>query len=340
VNDLTAADELYHAGPTDLVPNWQENFFFVLWNTTTHDGLLIHLQRSPYKGWQEALIGISIGGHFGSAAVRRPFDPNASVPEVEMTCIEPYKRWRIKADFRGAEGAGPLGFLFTELEGTGVPCAVDLVLEASLPATDFNAALHDMVNRLQERPTGSQMGQQNHYEQGGTWSGSMRIGDRVTETNGLFVRDHSWGIRNETAGFTAFWTASCLDDGNLFCNAIGITSGDKIVGAGLMTDKNGTRLTTDVRARFDPEPGILSYNKVQVQYGAGVDAVLDATVQAHMPKYLPHSGPLRYDNNGLSAVTIGKHQGFGVMEWATVMTAEQAAEVDPNNLASMELNPT
>ena len=52
---------------------------------------------------------------------------------------------------------------------------------------------------------------------------------RRPEKAGLFVRDHSWGIRHEHNDFRAFWTATCLDEGRVFCNAIGMLSAGNAV---------------------------------------------------------------------------------------------------------------
>ena len=148
-----------------------------------------------------------------------------------------------------------------------------------------------------------------HYEQGGTWHGVLRIGGREVEGRGLFVRDHSWGPRNEQ-NFKAFWTATCLDEGRVFCNAIGIPQSERVVGIGAMVDEGGVRFTTEVSGGYEPIAGLRSYERSVVRYGAGIDAEVTATTQTHLPMYLPHSGPRRYDNNAISAATLGDRRGF------------------------------
>lgn len=41
---------------------------------------------------------------------------------------------------------------------------------------------------------------------------------------------------------------TCLNDGNVFCNAIGIPRGDGFVGIGALSDSNGVRFTREVAA--------------------------------------------------------------------------------------------
>jgi hypothetical protein len=168
------------------------------------------------------------------------------------------------------------------------------------------------------------MGDQQHYEQGGTWEGRLRVGDRERQVAGLFVRDHSWGIRHEHSNFQAFWTASCLDGGRLHCNAIGIPRGDRVIGIGMVADESGVRTTTDVGADFDPAPGIGTYDRTTVRYGDPLGLTLQAETQCHVPLPLPLSGPNRYDNNALSRVRIGDLDGFGVMEWAAMLSDDEA----------------
>jgi hypothetical protein len=175
---------------------------------------------------------------------------------------------------------------------------------------------------------GPQMGDQQHYEQGGSWQGRVRVGDRERHTAGLFVRDHSWGIRHEHSNFQAFWTASCLEGGRLFCNAIGIPRGDRVIGIGIVVDESGVRSTSRVAADFRPAPGIASYDRATVEFGDPLGLTLVAETQCHVPLPLPLSGPNRYDNNALSRVRMGNAEGFGVMEWAAVLTVGETQQLE------------
>ena len=322
---LHDADEGFHA-PSEPDPKWQENFFFILWDTTNRHGFMVHLQRIPALGWQEAQAVVSIGGMLASATLRRPFLPAAGVPELSMEPVEPYRAWHLHGGFDAALGLGPLGFVFTEPAGDE-HATLDVTLRSELPVADFGQGLRELVSALHSDPTGPQMTHAEHYEQGGTWEGSLRIGDREVDGRGLFVRDHSWGPRNEQ-NFKAFWTATCLDEGRVFCNAIGMPQADRVVGVGAMVDESGVRFTTEVSASYEPVAGLRSYERSVVRYGAGIDAEVTATTQAHVPMYLPHSGPRRYDNNAISAAVSGDRRGFAVMEWADVLEPAQADELD------------
>jgi hypothetical protein len=203
--------------------------------------------------------------------------------------------------------------------GGATPKSAELELRSDLDPADFADGLAAVVREMRSTSSGPQMGDQQHYEQGGTWTGTLRIGDEQVRGEGLFVRDHSWGIRHEHQDFTAFWTASCLDEGRMFCNAIGIPRAGGVTGVGAIVDSAGPRWTTEVAARFEPAAGLASYDGATISYGAPINTVLDATTHLHLPVYLPHSGPRRYDNNAISRVEMDGRTGFGVIEWAAVL---------------------
>jgi hypothetical protein len=317
--------EAFQPAPDPVQPGWQENLFFILWDDSHDTGFLAHLQRVPERREQEARVVVVVEGAVASATIVGPYGATP-VPGLDVDFVEPFRKLRVRMDSSLTAGEGPLGLL-TLVAGGDVPASVDLHLESDLPVVDFAGPLDAMVSQMATNAGGPQMGRQEHYEQGGRWQGSLRLGERPVSGQGLFVRDHSWGIRHERQDFKAFWTASCLDHGRVFCNAIGIPTGDRIVGIGAVADAEGVRFTSEVQALFRPEPGIASYDSVDVHFGAGIDTTLHSRTRRHVPIPLPHSGPGRYDNNAISSVLMGGKVGFGVMEWASTFTDAEATTV-------------
>ena len=322
-------DERLHAAPDPLPGDWQENMFFICWDTATLTGLVAHIQWAPGAGVQAAQVAVAIDGQFASATFTAPYRAGLLVPELYVSPVEPWRRWSLELDGKAAAGPGPLGLLATR-PGGGTVVAADLTLESTLPVLDFAAGLDAVVAGMRADRGGPQMGNQQHYEQGGTWQGRLRVGERERQAAGLFVRDHSWGIRHEHSDFKAFWTASCLDGGRLHCNAIGIPRGGRVIGIGMVVDESGVRSTTQVGAEFRPAPGIGSYDTTTVGYGDPLGLTLLAETQCHVAIPLPLSGPNRYDNNALSRVRIGNLEGFGVMEWAAMLSDDEARLLEPD----------
>lgn len=324
---LRSSDEEFREPPAALPENWQENLFFILWDTQTLNGFMMHIQRVPGQQIQEARIVVRASGATASATLTGAYRPDRAVDGVKVEVIDAFREVVLQAEFGGALGYGPHGFVATR-SGGDVPVSVDARLTSAIDPIDFADGLAAMTAQLRGDSAAPQMGDQAHYEQGGRWSGRLRIGDDEIIGNGLFVRDHSWGIRHEHNDFRAFWTATSLDDGEVFCNAIGIPRGDGFVGIGAISDSRGVRFTHEVSAQFSPEPGLRSYDQSEVNYGGEIDLVVRGETQQHWPFQLPFSGRNRYDNNAISRASANGYQGFSVMEWASTLPSEQIADLD------------
>jgi hypothetical protein len=324
---LTDRDELLHPRPRSGPARWQENLFFILWDTATTDGLMMHVQRVPDDAVQEARIVVRAGGRSASATLTGPFADDRTVAGVDVVIAAAFREISMRIAFTGAADPGPLGFIAAH-PGGDVAVQADVMLHSTLPPVDFAPALAQMTAELRRDRAAPQMGDQAHYEQGGTWSGRLRVGDVERSGSGLFVRDHSWGVRYEHNDFRAFWTATCLDDGRTFANAIGLPTPSGVVGIGAVADEQGVRFTREVGATFAPSPGLGSYDTSTVTYGEGIDLVVHGRTQQHWPMYLPYSGRNRYDNNAISSVEAGGRRGFAVMEWAATLLPDQTATLD------------
>lgn len=327
------SDEYFHRPPDPLPERWQENTMLAAWNVDEGHGFLVHTKRWPAKGDHEAHIIVFVDGVASSAILHRPTGDtlriNDEIPELLFEPEVPWSRWRLRAEIQGAGGIGPHGFLAHAPQGDTIG-AIDIIMESDLPVADFNAALAEWAETLATAGSHSHNSAQAHYEQGGRWHGTLRVGDRTVKTSGLFVRDHSWGERVERGFDTGvFWTASSLDNGNIFCNAIGFPQADgSAIGTGILVNRDGAFLTNKVGGEFTPKPGLLSYDRSKLTFGFDTPVVLTGETHVHVPKYLPGSGFRRYDNNAISRVRIGDHVGMGCLEWAAVLDKHQADDLD------------
>ncbi|MFT3809594.1 MAG: hypothetical protein QM698_06710 [Micropepsaceae bacterium] len=331
-SELSDADEFLHHPPVPVPARWQENMFFVAWDLEGGHGFLIHTKRWPAKNDHEAHIAIYVDGVPCSAVLHRPLAAtpriNDEIPELYAEPEQAWSRWRIRADIGGEKGEGPFGFI-AHKPGGDTRATLDIVLESDLPVADFKQGLAYLSDALSKTGEGKHTTAQNHYEQGGRWRGTLSIGDRRVTTSGLFVRDHSWGERVESNFDSGvFWTASSLDGGRLFCNAIGFPGASGTVGVGILVDETGSYVTNKVEGVFTPKPGLLSYDRSEVRYGFHDPVTLTGVTKLHVPKYLPGSGERRYDNNAISHVRIGDKTGMGCLEWAAVLEPAQAETLD------------
>jgi hypothetical protein len=325
-------DEFLHHPPAPAPERWQENMFFVAWDLEGGHGFLIHTKRWPAKNDHEAHIAIYVDGVPCSAILHRPLGTtgriNDDIPELFAEPETPWTKWRIRAEIDGVRGEGPFGFIAHAPRGD-TKGVLDIVLESDIPVADFNQGLAYISEALSKTGEGKHSSAQAHYEQAGRWSGTLRVGDRTVRTSGLFVRDHTWGERVESNFDSGvFWTASSLDNGRIFCNAIGFPGTNGTVGVGILVNETGSYVTNTVSGTFMPKPGLLAYDASEIRFGFEEPLTLTGQTKLHVPKYLPGSGPRRYDNNAISHVRIGDKTGMGCLEWAAVLNQSQADVLD------------
>ncbi|QNE32505.1 hypothetical protein F1C10_11480 [Sphingomonas sp. NBWT7] len=334
MNALLDIDELPHTPPTPLPDRWQENFFIVLSDRGKRAGFLIHCKRWPASGGLVARIAAFYGDVIVSRKVAEPI-PNGvfAVGGLTLHPETPYRQLRLTGSFEGMRGYGPLGFIAWE-DGGDVPVEIDFTLTSTLPPADFG----DAFRLLDESTAGENHegrpvyeNSQVHYEQGGRCTGTMTIDGALIEVDGLFVRDHTWGTRDESsmsATGHGFWTASISEDGNVFFNATGMVINGKTRGVGVVVDKDGVHSTTDVDVTFLPADGLGKFHRTAIRIGGEVPIEVEGTSLIHLVKYLPGSGAGRYDDNALSDWQGSGLSGFGVHEFAGTLPQEQRRVLD------------
>ena len=104
---LHDADEQLHDPPDPRPGNWQENLFFIGWDTVTLTGLVVHVQWVPGSGVQAGQVAVAVDGGFGSATFSAPYRAGSLVPELSAAPVEPWRRWTLQLDGKGAAGPGP-----------------------------------------------------------------------------------------------------------------------------------------------------------------------------------------------------------------------------------------
>ncbi len=334
---FTPDDDRLHVPPDPRPERWQENRFFIAWDTADNHGVMIHTRRFPDQRMQEAHVVACVGGRVGSALLVRDLADvsrtDDEFPELDMTVIDPFREWHIGVHLMGFDGVGPMGFVATHPSGP-IPVHVDITLASSMSPVDWNEALEVLESGLEASAGSSRSSAQAHYEQAGTFQGTLAVGEDRVETSGLFVRDHTWGPRHEMGfgggGGGVFWTACSLDEGRTYCNAIAFAQPDGgFVGVGIIADEDGVRTTRDVRGEYLPERGVGTYSRSRIFFGFPEgELVVEGTTCIHLPLYLWNSGQHRYDNNAISSVRLGDKHGMGVLEWASTLDPAQSAVLD------------
>jgi len=190
-------DEWLHE--PEAATGWQENFLFVGLDPATGTGFYLHFGRLPQLDRYDVKLAVAVDGEFVSTSLSRPLEGPAKddlgCPGLEVTPIEPFRRWRVRYEGTGQSGFSD-GVLCVD-SGGEIPLQIDVTFDALGPPLDLEEGMRMLAD------SGNDGG---HYEQGLRWSGSVRAGGARRETGGLGVRDHTWGVR-QLAGITGVWWA-------------------------------------------------------------------------------------------------------------------------------------
>jgi len=116
---LTDEDEQFHRPPDPLPDNWQENFFYILWDTGARQGMMMHIQRVPGRQVQEARIVARAGQRSASATLTGPYRADRAVDGVTLGIDAPYRDLKVRTEFSGSPDPGPLGFVAAHTGGDG-----------------------------------------------------------------------------------------------------------------------------------------------------------------------------------------------------------------------------
>lgn len=327
---ICEADEFRHLPPAPLPDRWQENFFVIAHDLKANVTFLMHCKRWPSSGQQVARVVAAFGDQVVSRKVVESIPADSlTVDGLTLHPVVPFRQLRLNGGFKGVPGLGPLGFVAWRADGT-VDVEIDLTLRSELVPADFSAGFDAIAAQAREAGAEGMVFEhtQEHYEQGGRCEGHITIGGERRRFEGLFVRDHTWGRRDESAMSVAgygFWTASVSENADLFFNAAGMVAYEKTHGIGVVVDARGQSTTTDVTVDFLPQGGLHSFGTTRIRIGGDKPINVAGEARIHLVKYLPGSGPGRFDDNAISHFTGGGVAGFGVHEYAGTLSAENVA---------------
>jgi hypothetical protein len=182
------------------VPFWSENMLFAVADPTTGCSLWLHLGTVPndWSLWHDMCYAVlpnregvlSMWSHYRTPPELRPRGAN-----LALTCIEPFRRWKVTFD-----GYGQFNTLAEMQEGrvrVGYTRRffVDLDIEYTTPVWDMHAAAAAGHGSMEEQGWAKE-----HYEQLYKATGTVQFGTEQLPFNGYGWRDHSSGPRGGNTG--------------------------------------------------------------------------------------------------------------------------------------------
>ena len=273
---LTAADDGVHARPAGAPGAWQENCFLLARDEVRDVCAYLHVER--LADGVEVKGAVDVGGR--------------------TTWHDGHEDWWYEVD---------APFERSRWSWRGGALRLDLELRSHLPAVDHAAALERLGLAGAER---------DHYEAVGRCTGTVAVGGDEVTIDGLFVRDHTWGVREYQRFGASWWWPTCLDGGDAYAGGVAVDLGDRTVGYGLVADADGVAIGTDVSVELDgtAEPGGYAATTIRYTPEGRAPVELTSTTRRHLCTTFPGFGPDRRWNEAYSDCAWGARRGFGSRE--------------------------
>ena len=150
----------------------------------------------------------------------------------------------------------------------------------------------------------------------GRCTGTVSVDGDEVGFDGLFVRDHTWGVREYHRFGASWWWPTCFDGGDAYASGVAVDLGDRTVGYGLVADEDGVAAASEVAVEVEGEaaPGRYTATTIRYEPAGREPVVLRSTSVRHLCTTFPGFGPDRRWNDAYSECTWGRRGGFGSRE--------------------------
>jgi hypothetical protein len=305
--DVDERDEAFHAPGAH--EQWSDSHYFGGADAGRELAFYARIGARPNEGVVEGALGIwlpptrpGLPPRFLLAFARDPVPadlpgaPIAAGP-LTFTCAAPLEQWTITVDgearlFARAEDLGEHPEAHQKLHVSGT-----LRFSGWVPPFEFESGLTSAVAAR-------------HYEQPGSITGDLVVGDERLRVDGAGLRDHSWGVRDWQGVPHWRWMGMLVDAGHfLLVNNVGLESGAEVVGGCLML---GGELAPIVTGRTE---GTQRDFVAHATDELGRTATLRGAAISVAPLRQRRDGRLTTVNEGLTRLEWLGHESFGISEW-------------------------
>jgi hypothetical protein len=203
---------------------------------------------------------------------------------------------------------------------------VDLEMDNFYPLTDFFPPSSSMAQDFAK----------DHYETSGRIRGSARIDGRSFNVNGMYHRDHSWGVRKTMTLKSHRWISGTFGPDLSFGSIIWHAADESLVKVGYLVRDGEISYASDVDALTYLEPDGLTHRGGEVRWSMPTGEVLelraeqmDAVVaQLHNVYYIDSICAVRFPGNpdrwGMCDFEVSNNARLGTAPIATAISATLA----------------
>jgi hypothetical protein len=310
--ELTSSDEAFH--PPGADEQWSDSLYFGGGDARRGVALYTRIGRRPNEGMVEGALGVWLADGRFLLAFGRGADGDGAIAcgPVAYECASPFELWRIELRGRGRVYARAEDVALARDRFEEVPLGGLLRFTAWTGPIEFESGLTKGVAAR-------------HYEQPGSLSGVLEIGDERVPITGAGMRDHSWGVR-DWQGVPYWRWFGCMIDPDTFVvmNNVGTADGGETVGGWLMREGTLAPIVSgETESELDPELGsqrwFVAHGRDEL--GRSVELVGEAIAVA--PLRQRRGGRLTHVNEGLTRVRWDAHETLAISEY--LVQREEAA---------------
>ena len=341
------ADERMH--PVGDAPAWSESYYFNFVDPDSQIAMFTRMGFRPGSGWADGLHAVYLGGDrvaftYGRRDIGTDlgvYDDDLAAGQLRLTCVEPFQHWRVGYDGPAQDIADAAVLLErSKQRPDGWFRPADLSMEVDFRGV---SAPHYAV-----QASDTSAGGRGHFEQTGTVSGEIRIGEESYTVSGFGVRDKSWGPRDWGAGSGGAgrssgpapstpsspapfvnWFSMNFGADMALGGACGRGADRAMRGAGWLYRDGVTQDLVEVTIESDYRPDSILHRAVRfiARCADGEMLEIDGEVLTVCPTKIPTPGGATFVNEGLVRFNCAGLPGYGISEhWHAVRHSSGPAE--------------
>lgn len=317
MSQVLPTDELAH--PVGAEEAWSESHYFNFFDPSKGVGGLTRIGVRPNEGRMDGVLVLFLPGGWG-AFVYTSKDQTENTETLEVGGVRysmdtPLERWGIVCEAEGFMFPQPAPFGPKGTETRRVRIGLGLDFTAISPAVGISPLADP--GRIDEVPQG-------HFEQAGSWRGSIEVGEERIELSGFGNRDKSWGVRDWRAPSYWRWFSANFGDDHA-AGGFRLGTGLKDVeSAWIWRKQGGPDLVkkVDVESKAG-EDGIMHLGtRLDLESGSGKSHRIEGTTIAFVSLPMNREGRRTLINEALVEWRYGDLVGYGIAEYLHQIDSE------------------